>query len=37
MATRLVVVDFDRGTSRAPGRAAEWAAEWGAEYTHAND
>jgi magnesium chelatase subunit ChlD-like protein len=31
-ATSVVVVDFDRGDSRAPGRAADWAEAWGAEY-----
>jgi len=31
-AARVVVVDFDRGDSRAPGRAADWARAWDAEY-----
>lgn len=31
-AGRVVVVDFDRGDSRAPGRAADWARTWGVEY-----
>lgn len=31
-AAHVVIIDFDRRPSRAPGRASHWAAAWGAHY-----